>query len=330
MIALLMAGMVCIAGCCACGSNSSAEETSSLQSADMEILEELQTPYVGMILKSLDGQFYPLIKAGAEAEADRLGVDLIVVAPDNEQDAEGQAELLDIMADMALDVLIVAPCEENQLTAGLEKAQANGKHILAVDEPLSFSGCEGCISADNYMGGFREGAYAATVAVAPTAVILRGEAESTNHNERTLGLRTSLARSGIAHITSRICNSSRTEAYQETKQLLAREDTIGVICATDDDMALGAHQAVVESGKTIPIVAFDGTPDMLKQVENGAISGVIMQDAYEIGVRSIQAAVQAAAGESIEEENISINLVVQDTAETYLDTLKTRLNDDEP
>ena len=330
IIARLLLLVFCATSVCACRSEPFVVTPPQPRgSAELQTLQELQMPYVGMVLKSLHGEFYPLIKAGAEAEADRLGVELIVVAPDDESDAEGQAELVNIMADMALDVLLIAPCDEKTLTDSLQKATANGKHILSIDEKLMYSGSEGYIGADDYNGGFREGAYAATIAAAPSAVILRGAGGSRNHGERTMGLRTSLTRSGITDITCAVCNVSRTEAYQQTQTLLAQGAAIGVICTTDDDMAIGAQQAVEESGRAIPIVSFDGTPAVLQMVQAGELDGAIMQDAYEIGVRSIQAAVQASDNRMVGNVYAPLKLVTPPTAQDDLDRIEQRLRDDD-
>lgn len=316
---------LCILGCCACSSKSVSSNRQPLTAEDLETIEELQTPYIGMILKSLDGEFYPLIKAGAEAEADRQGVELIVVAPDSESDADGQAELVSIMADMALDVLIISPCDESLLTDSLERASQKGKHILAVDDRLSYPACEGYIGSDDWDGAFHQGAHAATLAENSSAVILRGQMGSRNHVDRALGLRDSLIRSRIVRIFSICCNSSRSEAYHQTAALLESNTPIGVICTTNDDMAFGAQKALSESDRTVPIVSFDGTPEMLKAVEDGTIDSTMMQDAYEIGVQSVRAAVQTADGQPAGDVIVPMKLVVSRTAEQALEQLENRL-----
>lgn len=321
--------LLCILCCCACSSKSISSNRQTLTTEELETLDELQTPYIGMILKSLDGEFYPLIKAGAETEADRQGAELIVVAPDSENDADGQAELVDIMADMALDVLIISPCDESLLTDSLERASQNGKHILAVDDRLSYPGCEGYIGSDDLDGAFHQGAHAATLTEDSSAVILRGQMGSHNHVNRTLGLRDSLIRSGITQIDSYCCNSSRTEAYHKTASLLELGTPIGVICTTDDDMAFGAQKALSESERTIPIVSFDGTPEMLKAVEGGIIDSTMMQDAYEIGVQSVRAAVQATDGQSVGDVIVPMKLIVSHTAGQALEQLEHRLKNNE-
>ena len=320
--------LLCIFGCCACSSKQ-ITPNKALTTEELETLEELQTPYIGMILKSLDGEFYPLIKAGAEAEADRLGAELVVVAPDSEADADGQAELVSIMADMALDVLIISPCDETLLTDSLERASEKGKHILAVDERMSYSGCEGYIGSDDYDGAFHQGAHAATLAADSSAVILRGQMGSRNHVDRTMGLRDSLQRSGIQRIDSYCCNSSRTEAYHKVAELLRLGAPIGVICTTDDDMAFGAKKAISESERTIPVVSFDGTPEMLKAVGEGTVDSVMMQDAYEIGVQSVRAAVQSVDNQPVGEIIVPMKLVVLRTAERELEALEQRLVNNE-
>ncbi len=290
-------------------------------------LESLDNPYIGMVLKSLDGQFYPMMKAGAEAEADRLGAEVIVVAPDSEENAEEQAEIIRIMADMALDVLAIAPCEEELFTDSLARAEQNGKILLAVDEKLEYSGCAAYIGSDNTLGGQREGTFAAQIAVSDTAVILRGSEKSRNHTQRVHGLEQSLNADGISVLACRDCKSSRAKAYDTTWELLDRYDSIGVICATNDSMAIGASRAVQEAGSAVPVVSFDGTPEVLELVRDGVISGTIVQDAYQIGVRCVDTAVALYRGEEVEDTSVPMVLVTPRTAEYYLSETEHEIDD---
>ena len=310
--------------CCGCGGVSLSPDE---RSEALENLQELDSCYMGMVLKSLDGQFYPLIKAGAEAEANRLGVELIVVAPDEEDNAQEQAELVEIMASMALDVLAVAPCDEETLADGLQTAADNGKHILAVDEPMDFAGCEGYIGSDNEQGGQQQGRFAAGLANHPSAVILRGMTESGNHQSRTDGLKQAFAESGISPVMTYNCVSSRSMAHDHVQELLEQNIEMGVICATNDDMAIGAARAVREQQKEIPVVAFDGTPETLQMVQNGELAGVVFQDAYAIGAQCVKAAVKLCDGKQVGDIVLPTQLVTQDNAEYYMEEIQKRLKD---
>ncbi len=290
-------------------------------------LESLDMPYIGIVLKSLDGEFYPLVKAGAEAEADRLGVEVIVVAPDSEENAEEQAEIVDIMSNMALDVLAIAPCEEGLLTQSLQNAEKQGKILLAVDENLEYDGCAAYIGSDSLLGGQREGAFAAQMATTDTAIVLYGSENSRNHTDRVSGLEKSLAANDITVLCSQAGSVTRSSAQKQTEQLLKKFDSVGVICATDDDIAIGASRAVRAAGREIPIVSFDGTPEVLRLIQNGEIAGAIVQDAYQMGVSCVDTALALYRGEQAESVSIPMTLVTQRTADYYLSRMEQQIQD---
>ena len=103
---------VCMAMlCCGCGSSSGKLETDS---GSAELPEEHQTsstgghditdtPYVGIVLKATDNPYFSLLKAGAEHEADLLGIQVMVVSPNHESNVEQQADLVSTMANMAAE-----------------------------------------------------------------------------------------------------------------------------------------------------------------------------------------------------------------------------------
>lgn len=290
-------------------------------------LESFDMPYIGIVLKSLDGEFYPLLKAGAEAEADRLGVEVIVVAPDSEENAEEQAEIVDIMSNMALDVLAIAPCDEALLTESLQNAEKKGKILLAVDEDLNYDGCAAYIGSDSLLGGQREGAFAAQMATADTAIVLHGPENSRNHTDRAYGVEQSLSANGIEVLRSQDCGATRDGAQAQMNQLLEEFPSIGVICATDDDIAIGASRAVRASGREIPIVSFDGTPEVLKLIQKGEIAGAVVQEAYEIGVDCVDTALALYRGEEADNISVPMTLVTERTAGYYLSKMEKQIQD---
>lgn len=306
--------------CCACSSGEELPE----QTIPKE-LEQFDTVYVGMILKTLNGQYYPLIKAGAEAEASRLGVDLIVVAPENENEAEEQAEIVEIMADMALDVLVISPCDESKLKDGLQIAGQNGKHILAVDQPIADSRCEGYVGPDHFQSGYQQGEHAARLAEGKRAVIIKNASEQ-NHEQRAKGIRLGLELNGVEVATVIDGNAEFTRAYTEVQKYLSTAHDIGVICATNDEMARGAYWAVHDSGEDIAVAAFDGTPRGLESVAEGEIALTMVQDAYEIGVHSVRAAVQLHQGKAVGADYIPAHVATRHTAQTYWDEIHQQLN----
>lgn len=319
--------------CCACGSGFTkrgrTDDPADAGSADTAPVSPLDTPYVGIVLKSLENPYFDLIKAGAEDEADELGVEVMIFSPEEEDDTEDQAEMLRTMATMAVDVIAIAPVDADALQDGLTLATQNGKILIAVDTSLRYDGCSCYIGTDNYTAAYRQGSYAAgLVDKGAYAVILRGQAQDKAHTLREYGLEDALHDGGIHVLDTEICNSSEEQAEEAMRHLLKTHPTIDVVCTTSDSMALGAYRAIAEAGlgDTIHIVSFDGMQEVSELVRTGEIDAVFAQDAYEIGRECIRNAVKLYQGEEVPETiHTDVTLITQETAQAHIDEVNRRL-----
>ena len=327
-------------GLCACGTDDTVDQTHTTPNAaadtqgdddtqEQPYVTALNMPYVGIILKSTDNPYFALLKAGAEDEADALGVQVMVVSSDAEADSDAQATLLDTMATMAVDVIAIAPSEEGALTDGLERAVENDKIVMAVDSCMDFTDIACYIGTDQYNAAYQQGAYAAKL-VAETenanAVILRGAEGDKTHTLRQYGLEDGL-HDGNAHVLDvEICNSSEEEAAERMEQLLEQYGDLNVVCTTNDSMAVGAQRAIAESGRDIHIVSFDGMQEATELVRVGEIDAVFAQDAYEMGRQCIRNAVKLYQGETVDSSIYTdVTCIEQGDAQAHLDDIDRKL-----
>lgn len=61
-------------------------------------------------------------------------------------------------------------------------------------------------------------------------------------------------------------------------------------------MALGALQAIKASGRKIPVVGFDATPDAVKAVQACEIAATVAQQPQEMGRVAVEKAVELIRG----------------------------------
>lgn len=171
--------------CCACG-----EQELSSDGSGYNQMDPTHTPYIGMVLKSTDNPYFALIKAGAEYEADKLGVQVAIVSPEKESNVKEQAQLVAAMTKLKTDVIIVAPSNEQRITQELENAKKSGKLVLTVDTSSDFADCDGYIGTNQYLAAYKQGAYAAKLVKEQNnanAVILRGADGDKTHMLREYG-----------------------------------------------------------------------------------------------------------------------------------------------
>ncbi len=331
---------VCMAMlCCACGSSSGRPEAGA---GSAELPEEhpasstcshdiTDTPYVGIVLKATDNPYFSLLKAGAEHEADLLGIQVMVVSPNHESNIQQQADLVSTMANMAVDVIAVAPSHEEDLADALQLAEDNGKLLLSVDTALEYEGSACYIGTDQYKAGYQQGQYAAKLVEqndTASAVVLRGPAEDKTHNLREYGIVDALGDGCVTVVSVEDCGCDEETAEQTMTELLEQHPEINVVCTTSDSMAVGAQRAIANAGKKdVHIVAFDGMQEASELVRIGEIDAVFAQDPYEMGRLCVDYALKLYQGEDVEASvHTDVELITQGNAQAHMDEINRRLN----
>lgn len=92
-------------------------------------------------------------------------------------------------------------------------------------------------------------------------------------------------------------------------------DKIEAVLANNDDMALGAIEALKAKGyntgdktKYIPVVGVDATAPALEAMANGSLLGTVLNDGENQGKATVNIAVAAAQGKEINKDNIGYDV----------------------
>lgn len=311
--------------CCSCGATNPIVGSGGTQ---------INMPYIGIVLKSTDNPYFALIKAGAEYEADQIGAQVVITAPDQEDNVKEQVELIESMTKLSIDVMIVSPSDEQSITEELKKAKNKGKRILTVDTSSGFDGCDGYIGTDQYDAAYKQGTYAAKLVAEDEdakAVILRGADGDKTHLLREYGLEDSLKKGGVS-ISSVEYGDCKEDKAEEIMEELLKQDKktkeIRLVCTTSDSMAIGAQRAIAESGRDdIHIVTFDGMIDASELVRVGEIDAAFAQNPFEMGKQCVDYAVKLYNGEATGESvHTDVELITADNAEAHISELQRELD----
>jgi methyl-galactoside transport system substrate-binding protein len=96
--------------------------------------------------------------------------------------------------------------------------------------------------------------------------------------------------------------------------LAANGDKIEAVFANNDDMALGAIEALkakgyFKDGKFIPVVGVDATAPAIKALEDGTLLGTVLNDANNQGKATFNIANVLALGQTPSKENTGFDIV---------------------
>lgn len=84
------------------------------------------------------------------------------------------------------------------------------------------------------------------------------------------------------------------------ENILQANPDVQAVFAANDEMALGAVEAIEGAGKTVMVVGFDATDDAVAAINEGRMAATIAQQPELIGKTAVENAVKLIAGEAIE------------------------------
>ena len=135
-----------------------------------------------------------------------------------------------------------------------------------------------------------EGAKVAELQGVPGASATRERGEGFNN----------IAQESLDVVAQQTANFDRAEGLSVMENILQSNPDITGVFAHNDEMALGALEAIEAAGKDIQVVGFDATEDAVQAVEEGRLAGTVAQKPDLIGETGVETAVQFLDGEDVE------------------------------
>ncbi|MEM9970241.1 MAG: ABC transporter substrate-binding protein [Pseudomonadota bacterium] len=241
--------------------------------------------------------------------AEMCGWDLI--ATDAAGSAAKQVADVDSMIAQGIDVLFLPPREEKPLIPAVKKARAAGIPTFLVDRSVDPAAAKPGEDFVAFLGSdfIEQGARAAEWLKANfdgeegIIVQLEGTTGSSPANDRKKGFDDAIASDDRFQIVaSQTGDFARDLGRQVMETLLQAHPNVNVVYAHNDEMAIGAIQALElagrKPGEDVLIVSIDGTRDALQAIIDGKM-GVTVESSPFFGPLACKVMQQYAAGEEI-------------------------------
>ena len=328
IISTIMVSLFIIAGC---SGNENADSRNVSTSNSQEYL---------MIIKTLSSPFWVNLKNGIEEEANRLGVNVTVLAGNSEDDIQGQLRLFEENIAKNYAGIGFAPISPVNLISAVSQAYAKGIYLVNVDEKVNMeqlkankANVEGFVNTDNFKVGASAAKFIVEQIKSGDVIIIEGKAGTTSGEDRRTGATSVFTNTaGINLVASQPADWDRTRALDVTSSLLQRYPNIKAIYCCNDTMALGAQQAVenIQKQGSIIVVGTDGTPEAFQSIKEGKLKATMEQDSKQIGAQGLRLLVEAVqSGKgliSIDAEpkviGLEAILVTQDNVEERIENNK--------
>lgn len=269
---------------------------------------------ITVVCMALNSDYWHMVEAGAKLAGKELGVTVDVVGPNAESDSASQINMVEDACNSGADAIVLAPNEPTSLVSAAKTVRNNEIPLVIIDAKLdtddeSLYSC--FIGTGNVAAGEEGGKFIASKLQKGDKVgIIRGLNGQSIHDQRADGAQAAMEEAGLKVVSVQPADSDRGKAVNVAENMLQSDPDIKAFYATNDDMALGALQAIESGGlKDVVIVGFDGTFNAMDSIADGKLTASVAQQPIEEGYQGVVNAVKLLDGESVEKEQ-SLDVVV--------------------
>lgn len=309
----LFLSMVLLLG--ACGktglgnsSASSSKEVTKKAAKDLKL---------GVSISTTNNPYFVAMKDGLDKFAGEKKVSLKVV--DAQDDAARQADDIQNFISQNVDAILINPVDSKAVVSSIKAANSANIPVILIDRGSEGGDVLTTVASDNVEAGKMAAEFVVKeLGEKAKAFELSGVPGASATVDRGKGFN-KIAKTKLDILSSQSANFDRAKALNTAQNMIQGHKDVQVIFAQNDEMALGAAQAVKSAGlKDILIVGIDGQPDAHDAIKNGDITATIAQQPAKMGEIAIQAAIDHYQGKKVKKTTVSpIYLVTKETVDQY-------------
>jgi len=288
---------------------------------------------IGVSMAKFDDNFLTVLRNGIQAQADTAG--LSVQIEDAQDDVAKQLDQFNNFIASGVDAIIVNPVDTSATQAMSDAAAAAGVPLVYVNrQPINVDTLPDnqAFVASNESESSRQGfieqcnQWKAAGKDEVSVYVLQGQLSNQAAVQRTQNY-TDVMEAGecavkVNVIDMQTANWSRDEAQNLMTNWLSTGAAFDGVLANNDEMALGAIQAMKASGidmGSVIVSGVDATQDALASMQAGELDITVFQNAAAQGGGALDAAVKLAAGEAVEQKvYVPFELVTPANIDNYL------------
>jgi fructose transport system substrate-binding protein len=257
---------------------------------------------IGLITKDVTNPFFVKMRAGATAQAKKLGAQLIYAAGKNSSDNASQITAIENMVTAGVKGILITVADAKAENAAIAKARKAGVLVIALDSPTSpTTAVDALFATNNLNAGILIGKYAraATKGKTVTIAMLDEHAGSSVGALRHNGFLKGFGIKGNNKQIVCVGNGEGQTAPSQTamENCLQKNPNINVVYTINEPSAAGAWTALKNAGHSqsaTTIVSVDGGCAGVRNIRAGVIDATSQQYPLKMAALGVSAVVNYA------------------------------------
>jgi ABC-type sugar transport system substrate-binding protein len=259
------------------------------------------TTRLAIVVESIANPYFVCIREGAEEEAKKHSdLQLTFIGGATSTDLVGMTRMIDDLLQKGVDVISFNAIDPTAMIREVKKAQEKGVKVLMHSDDTAQQVADHYVGANQYQIEFASAdLLAKQIGGVGKVAILTGVPGNMTAVQRTKGAQDALKKyPGIEIVGEWTGNWDRAEGLQKAQDILTAHPDLNGIVADNDEMALGALQAVRGrnlAGK-VAISGANGMPEAVKAVYKGDLTATVVTYCKDIGQAIVTTALKMEEG----------------------------------
>jgi ribose transport system substrate-binding protein len=271
-----------------------------------EVKEEAAAakPYIPVISKGFQHQFWQAVRQGSEKAAKEFNVDITFEGPETEAQVDKQMEMLQTAIDKKPAAICFAAVDSKAAIPLLEKAKAAGIPVIGFDSGVDSDIPVTTASTDNIAAAAAAAdKMAELIGGAGEVAVIAHDQTSITGRDRVKGFTDQIA-AKYPDITVVDVQYGAGDALKSTdivKAVIQGHPNLKGYFGANEGSMKGVMNGAKELGMEgkIVLIGYDAGKQLKDEIKAGTVAGAISQDPVGIGYKCVEAAVKAMKGETL-------------------------------
>ena len=261
-------------------------------------------PYIAIVSKGFQHQFWQAVKKGAEQEAAKQGATITFEGPATEKEVEAQITMLTNSLAKQPKAIGFAALDSKAAEGLLQQAKSQNIPVIAFDSGVESDVPLTTAATDNKAAAAEAAKHLSELigGKGKVAMVVHDQTSLTGQQRRDGFIDWMKANApGITLLPVQYGDGDQAKSADITKSILAANPDVKGIYGSNEGSAIGVVKGVQESGKTgVTIIGFDSGKAQIDAINSGLMAGAITQNPVGMGEELVKAAMKAIKGETLE------------------------------
>lgn len=311
---LIVVCMISLIGC-STGESNNAKDNEDV-STDGKIV-------IGLSMNTLNNPFFVAVTEGAKKAAEENNIELIVT--DAQNSPSNQMKDVENLIQKKPKLIIIDPADSDAIVSAIELANENDIPVITIDRASNGGEVVSHIGFDAIYSGSIAGNFLIEELEGKGNIVeIMGIMGTNVAQDRSKGFNQTIAeKPDMKIIAQQSANFDRAEAMKVMENILQANPKIDGVYAANDEMALGALEAIEASGRLndIVLIGCDAIDPAIEAIKSGKLDATIAEPPFFLGKSAVTTALKHLSGEVVEERVILNSTLV---TKENVDTIKTK------